>query len=208
MHTLRAALSLPALVVACCAAGACARAPAPSVRVEARRLDGPRPPQLVLRCHADGLKPPVKLQWRFSAGVRQIGAGAPTDEAVALAQPPERGVAWAECAATGADGVVVRGSHSLSPLLIGAAPATAKPGELVTVHGGGFGPALGDGDGLWLVPRWGRALPADSSCKGAAWGETAVSACVPEAARGRTFALRVQTVDGLAIAPRPLVVAP
>ena len=171
-------------------------------------LDGPRPRQLVFRCRAQGLKPPVKYAWRFPAGVRQIGWGVATDEPFALEQPPDKGVAWAECTATGDDKVVVRASHSMAPLAIRAAPATAKVGELVTLHGSGFGPSPSAGDGIWLVPRWGRALAADTSCKGAAWSEVAVSACVPAAARGAAWQLRVQTSDELAQAPRPLVVAP
>ncbi len=188
-----------------CAAGACARTP--SVRVEGHRLDGPRPPQWVLRCRADGLKPPVKYQWRFPSGVKQIGWGSLQDEPNELVQPPEGPPTWAECAATGADGVVVRASHSLVPLLVSAAPATAKAGELIVVRGAGFGPSPSGGDGIWLVPAWGPALPA-ASCKGAAWSEAAVSACVPPAARGRTWQLRVQSNEELAIAPKPLVVAP
>jgi len=175
--------------------------------VEAHRLDGPRPPQWVLRCRAAGLKAPVTYHWRFPAGVKQIGWGAPQDEPDELVQPPPSPPTWAECAATGADGVVLRAAHSLVPIAVSAAPATAKAGELITVRGAGFGPAPSGGDGIWLVPAWGAALPADN-CKGAAWGEAAVSACVPAAARGRTFELRVQSNEELAIAPRPLVVAP
>ena len=188
-----------------CAAGACARTP--SVRIEGHALDGPRPPQWVLRCRADGLKPPVKYQWRFPSGVKQIGWGSLQDEANELVLPPENAATWAECAATGSDGVAVRATHSLVPLSVSAAPATAKVGELVVVRGAGFGPSPSEGDGIWLVPPWGAALPADN-CKGAAWGEAAISACVPAAARGRAFQLRVQAKEQLAIAPRPLVVAP
>jgi hypothetical protein len=177
------------------------------VRVEAHRLDGPRPPQWVLRCRADGLEPPVKYQWRFPAGVKQIGWGSLQDEANELVQPPDKPAAWGECTATGSDGVAVRVSHSLVPLAVSAAPVTAKAGELITVRGAGFGPSASGEDGIWLVPPWGRALRA-VDCKGAAWSEAAVSACVPAGARGRTFALRVQSNESLALAPKPLVVAP
>ncbi|MCU1283187.1 MAG: hypothetical protein JWM53_6733, partial [bacterium] len=68
---LRAALLLNLILVA----GGCSRTPV--VRVEAHRLEGPRPPQVSLRCRAEGLKPPVKYQWRFPAGVKQIGWGVP-----------------------------------------------------------------------------------------------------------------------------------
>ena len=133
----------------------------------------------------------------------------PSDEPTALVQPPELGASWAECAATGADKVVARAAHSLTPLAITAAPATAKVGELVTVRGSGFGPAPAGGDGIWLVPPGrGTARPADAACKGAAWSDAVVSACVPSSARGAGWQLRVQVGDELALAPRQLMVAP
>ena len=149
----------------------------------------------------------MKYQWRFPAGVKQIGWGALQDEPNELVQPPDSPATWAECTATGDDGVVARATHSLVPLTVSVASTIAKVGELITARGTGFGPSPSGADGIWLVPAWGAALPADP-CKGAAWGETAVSACVPAAARGRTWQLRVQSNEQLAIAPKPLVVAP
>ncbi|MGZ3440786.1 MAG: hypothetical protein ACXVDD_14785 [Polyangia bacterium] len=205
MHMLRAAL-FSHLLLTTLVAGGCSRTP--SVRVEARRLDGPRPPQVSLRCRATGLKPPVKYQWRFPAGVRQIGWGVPQDEPTELVEPPASGVAWAECAATGDDKKTVRATHSLAPLAVSAAPARAKVGELVTVRGSGFGPSPNEGDGIWLVPRFGAARAADVACKGASWSEVALSACVPPSARGASWQLRVQAAGELAVAAQPLVVAP
>ncbi|HEY2747004.1 MAG TPA: hypothetical protein VGL86_20415 [Polyangia bacterium] len=204
MHSLRSAL-FPILVAACCVAGACTRVP--SVRVEAHAVEGTRPTLWALRCFADGLPPPVKLSWRLSPGAKPV-AGAPQDEPVDFVQPPGRDVAWAECAATGADNKTVRATHSLVAIAVNAAPAAAKAGALVTVRGSGFGPWANADDRLWLVPPWGRAFAADSSCKGAAWTDAAVTACVPAAARGKSWQLRVQAADTLAIAPKPLVVAP
>jgi hypothetical protein len=178
------------------------------VHVEAHALDGTRPAQWVFRCRADGLKPPVKYQWRFPAGTKQIGWGVPQDEPYELVQPPEAVAAWGECTATGDDKKSARAAHATVPLSVTAAPATAKVGELITVHGAGFGPASAGEDGIWLVPAWGAAVIADASCKGAAWSPAAVSACVPPAARGRTFGVRVQANEELAPAPKPLVVAP
>ena len=192
------------LLAACLFAGACARVP--SVRVEAHAVEGTRPTLWALRCFADGLKPPVKLEWKLSAGVKPV-AGGPQNEPVDFVQPPGNS-AWAECAATGADGKVARATHALAPIALTAAPATAKPGELITVRGAGFGPSPNADDQVWLVPPFGRAFAADASCKGAAWSDTLVSACVPAAARGRTWQLRVQAADTLAIAPKPLTVAP
>jgi len=178
------------------------------VRVEAHALDGPRPPQWVFRCRADGLKPPVKYQWHFPPGVKQIGWGVPQDEPFELVQPPENApAAWGECTATGDDKRSARAVHAMVPLAISAAPVTAKVGELITVRGSGFGPSSSGEDGIWLVPAWGAAIVADSSCKGATWTPTSVSACVPPAARGRTFAVRVQVNEELASAKTPVVVA-
>jgi hypothetical protein len=162
----------------------------------------------VLRCRADGLKPPVKYQWRFPAGVKQIGWGVPQDEPDELVQPPETSASWGECSATGDDKVVLRATHSLVVLSVSAAPATAKVGERITVRGTGFGPSPSGSDGIWLVPAWGVAIAADAACKGASWAEGAITACVPPAARGRTLEVRVQASEELAIAPKPLVVAP
>jgi hypothetical protein len=163
----------------------------------------------VLRCRAEGFKSPVKYQWRFPAGVKQIGWGALQDEPTELVQPPEAGPpSWGECTATGDDKVTLHATHALVPLSVTAAPVTAKAGELITVRGAGFGPSPAGADGLWLVPAWGRAIAADPTCKGATWGAAAVSACVPASARGRTVALRVQVNEELATAPKPLVVAP
>lgn len=202
---LRSALRLSLFIAAAGLAGACSRAP--SLRVEAHALDGTRPPQWVLRCETQNFKGPVKVQWRFPAGVKQIGWGTPQDEPTELVQPPETTASWGECTATGADGVVLRASHSMVPISISAAPATAKVGELFVVRGAGFGPSPSGEDGIWLVPPRGAAIAADN-CKGASWGEAAVSACVPAAARGRTWLVRVQSNETLATAQKPLVVAP
>lgn len=162
----------------------------------------------MLRCRADGLTPPVKYQWRFPAGVKQIGWGAPQDEPTELVQPSDPASSWGECTATGDDKQALRAAHAMAPLSVTAAPARAKVGELVTVRGTGFGPAPSGSDGIWLVPRWGAAIAADAACKGAAWSPTAVTACVPAAARGRSVSLRVQVNEELAAAARPLSVAP
>lgn len=202
---MRSAL-LHTFVAACCVAGACARAP--SVRVEAHPVDGTRPPEWALRCLYEGFVPPVKTQWKFPSGVKQIGWGVPQDEPIELVQPPERQPTWAQCTVTGADGTSTHAVHSLVPIAIGAAPTTAKVGELLIVRGAGFGSEPNHGDGLYLVPSWGRALVADATCKGASWSDATVSACVPPAARGRTLSVRVQSAETLAVAPKPLVVAP
>jgi hypothetical protein len=202
---LRAAL-LPQLLFLALLASACSRAPV--VRVEAHRLDGPRPPQVALRCRVEGGKAPLKYQWRFAAGVKQIGWTPPSDEPVVLVQAAEPVAGWAECAATIDDKLILRAAHSLAPLTVSAAPATAKVGELVTVRGSGFGPSPGGGDGIWLVPSRGAARLADHACKGATWADAAISACVPASARGAAWQLRVQSGGELAGAPKPLTVAP
>jgi hypothetical protein len=200
---MRAALALSVVVL-----GGCARPPA--VHVSVRRLDGPRPPEVVLRCHADGLKPPIKYQWHLGPLAKQVGWSAPTDEPALLAQIPEApppGSVWAECVATGDDHVTVRASRALVPAAIAAAPTRARPGELVTVRGSGFGPTRNLDDAIYFVPAWGAARAADHACKGASWSDGVVSACVPRDLAPGPWELRVQVGGELAIARAPVGVA-
>lgn len=175
------------------------------MHVEAHPLDGTRPQLWFCRCRAEGLKAPVKYQWRFAPGLKPVANG-PQDEPFALVQPGLAG--WVECTATGDDKVSARAAHATLPLTVSAAPVAAKVGELITVRGVGLAPTAANEDGIWLVPARGAAIVADSSCKGASWTPLAVSACVPAAARGRTFAVRLQANEELASAAKPLVVAP
>lgn len=185
---------------------ACTRTP--SVRVEARRLDGPRPPQVALRCRATGLPGPIKYAWRFAAGVKTLGWSVPTDEPVALVQLPDpvSTPVWAECAATGDNGVVARAAHALTPPVIAVASTKARAGEVVTARGSGFGPSRNDDDALWFVPSWGRARAADHACKGATWSDTSVSACLPPSLPPGRWQLRVQAGGELATAAAPVEV--
>ena len=184
----------------------------PSARITQRRLDGPRPAQAIIRCVVDGrLKPPVKIKWQLQPDVKQIGWGVPSDdEAELLVQIPDRPPAWAACTAWGSDGVTVKAERALTMPTIAAAPEKVKAGERVTVAGSGFGRARGDGDGVYLVPAWGAARPLDHACKGAAWTDTSITACLPPSLAASLPAgpleLRVQAADELARAPRPLVV--
>jgi hypothetical protein len=192
---MRAAPILTAIFVA-----ACARPPAAHISV--RRLDGPRPPQVAARCRVDGLKPPIKYQWRFAPGAKQIAWGVPSDEPAALVQLPDAGAAWAECVATGEGDVTVRAGASLIAPSIASAPASVKVGDVVTVRGAGFGPSRNEDDALWFVPAFGAARAADHACKRASWSDTAVSACVPPL-DGGPWQLRVQAADALALATSP-----
>src|SRR5260370_17929758 len=56
----------------------------PSARISERRLDGPRPPQAIIRCETDGLKAPIKIAWKLPAEVKQIGVGVPAGARIAL----------------------------------------------------------------------------------------------------------------------------
>lgn len=179
----------------------------PSAHIEARRLDGPRPPQVVAHCVVAGLAPPVTYKWRVPATVKPIGWSPPLDEPWLLVQIPEGAAptgAWAECTAVGADKAGVRTARSLVPPQISSAPTKAKAGELVTVRGGGFGPTRETGDGLWLVPPRGAAVAADHACKGASWAEGVITACVPKTLAPGAWQLRVSAGGELAIAPVPL----
>ena len=118
---------------------------------------------------------------------RSSAGGVPADEANELVQPPERPASWAECsghrrrrrrrarhararAAGGDDGADDgerrRARHRARRRLRSLGRGRRRP-----LAGAGFGRSL-------------RAV----DCKGAAWSETAVAACVPAAARGRTLA--------------------
>lgn len=193
---MRAAPLFTAICLAACA-------PTPSARISVRRLDGPRPPQLWARCRADGLKPPIKYQWRLAPGVKPIGWGPPADEPTVFVQLPDGAGSWVECAASGEGGVTARAAASLVPPAIRSAPAAVKAGDVVTLSGVGFGPSRNDDDALWFVPAFGAARAADHACKRASWSDTAVSACVPPALDAGPWQLRVQASGALALAPAP-----
>ncbi len=206
-------LPLSPLLIAVSLGGlGCSRVP--TARVSVRRLEGPRPPQVVARCVVAGLGRPVQYQWKLAPGLRGVGWNVPTNEATILVQLPENAaaVAWAECTASsgqdeGKSKRVVKATAALVPPRIAGAPKTAKPRELVSVRGGGFGPVRGDGDGLYFVSLGGEVRAADRDCAGAAWSDSAVSACVPPSLAPGSWQLRVQAGDELALAPTPLVIA-
>ncbi|HEX4460401.1 MAG TPA: hypothetical protein VIA18_20630 [Polyangia bacterium] len=195
------------------AAFGCSRVP--TARVAVRRLEGPRPPQVVARCLVEGLPRPIQYQWKLAPGLHGVGWNPPLNEATVLVQLPTNAdsgaVAWAECSATGGDDKakrVVKATAALVPPRIASAPKSAKPRELVTVRGNGFGPTRGDGDGLYFVSPRGDVHAADGNCAGATWADSAVSACVPASlAPGSRWQLRVQAGDELALTAAPLVVA-
>src|SRR3989442_917136 len=73
---------------------------------------------------------------------------------------------------------------------------------------GGCGPPRGEGAGGWLGPPRGEGRAADHACKGGAWSDTAVSACLPPSLPTGVWQLRVQSGGELASAATPLRVAP
>jgi hypothetical protein len=187
----------------------CSRAPAAHISV--RRLEGPRPPQVLARCRVEGLARPIQYQWKLAPGVRAVGWNAPLTEATVLVQLADNtsGNAWAECSATGGDQRTARATASLVPPRIAGAPikTTARPGELVAVRGGGFGPVRSDGDGLYFVSPRGDVHAADRGCAGASWSDAVVSACVPPSLAAGSWQLRVQAGEELALLATPLVVS-
>jgi hypothetical protein len=198
----------PALMLSALLLGGCTRTPL--AHISQRRLDGPRPPQVMLRCRVSGLVPPIKYTWRFAPSLKQVGWNVPVDESVMLMTVPDAPMGqapWAECTAVGAGNVEVRASRALVSPAVTAAPLVARGGELINVRGSGFGPARNRDDAVWLVPAWGRARALDHACKGAVWTDSQVMACVPTSLTG-TWRLRVQAAGELAIAPMPVKVAP
>ena len=205
---------LPLLIGIFASALGCSRVP--TARVSVRRLEGPRPPQVVARCLVEGLARPIQYQWKLAPGLRGVGWNVPANEATILIQLPENvaAVTWAECTASegsdannGKSKRVVKATAALGPPRIASAPKAAKWRELVSVRGTGFGPVRGDGDGLYFVSARGDVRAADRGCAGAAWADALVSACVPPSLAPGSWQLRVQAGDELALAPAPLVVA-
>jgi hypothetical protein len=205
-------LLLPALLGASFIALGCSRAPA--AHIEVRRLEGPRPPQVLARCFVEGLARPVQYQWKLGPGVRTIGWNVPLTEPTVLVQLPDNAVGtWAECSASGGDKRGVRVTASLVPPRIASAPTSARSGALIAVRGSGFGPVRGDRgadgnrDSLYFVSPRGAVHAADHGCAGAAWSDALVSACVPPALTAGSWQLRVQAGGELALATAPLTIA-
>ena len=67
--------------------GGCAQPP--SAHIEVRRLAGPRPAQVALRCAAEGVRGPRELRWKLAPGVRVVGGNVPQDEPQLLVTLPE-----------------------------------------------------------------------------------------------------------------------
>jgi hypothetical protein len=154
--------------------------------------------------------PPVKIAWKLANNVTQVGFGVPSaDERALLVQLPDSG-AWARCTATGKTGPGVTAERSLNPPLIINAPTKLKLGdkvpEKVMLQGRGFGPTRGPDDAVYLVPGWGAAQALDHQCKGAAWSDSSITACLPASVPAGPFELRVQAGDELALAAAPVVV--
>jgi hypothetical protein len=197
--------------------GGCAQPP--SAHIAARRLTGPRPAQVALRCDAVGVRGPREVRWKLAPGVRVVGGNVPQDEPqllVTLPEPlPPAGV-WAECtiaaagAAAGSQGAILaRATRSLVPPRIAQVmPLQTRANglhELVTLRGYGFSPIRGNQNAIYFVAGR-KAIAADHGCAGATWSDQAVSACVPAAVTAGEWQVRLQTDDALALAPAPLVV--
>jgi hypothetical protein len=156
---------------------------APRARIAVERLPGTRPELVVLRCQALGLKKP-HYDWTFGASVHQVGWGAPRDEAalfVSLDKGPPA-LLSVSCRASEEKeqgGRSVDAATSLAPIVFKSATAPKRIGELVVVEGSGFGGKPLDGDALWLIPPRGDRLALDHGCKGAAWTDAKITACLP-----------------------------
>jgi hypothetical protein len=181
----------------------------PSARITQEKLDGPRPTQVLVRCLADGLKPPVRIAWQMQRDVKQIGWGVPSeDEPALLVQVPDReGGAWVSCVAFDARGNFAKAARSVIAPSVASAPAKVKPGDVVTLRGAGFGPARGADDAVFVVPPWGATTRLDHACKQAAWNDGVIVACAPPSLATGNYELRVQAGGSLARAPAPIVVA-
>ena len=176
-------------------------------------VDGPRPPQWAAalpRRRAEGAGEVCSGASR--AGVKQIGWGVPQrrgDRAGAAARA-RRHLGRVRGHRRRRRHRCARRTRSAPIAIARRAGDGARSGELITVRGGGFGPSANARRRRVARAAVGpRASPPMHACKGAAWSDAVVSACVPAAARGRSWQLRVQVGgDARRGAPKPLVVAP
>jgi hypothetical protein len=186
---------------------ACSPSP-PTVKVVVRRLDGPRPPQILSRCITEGYEGRLSYHWRFPKEAHPVGVAADEDTILLLIpEPPYSITPWVECTVTDSRQRHGKASGALMPAEITSAPARAKTSELITVRGSGFGPERNGDEGIWFVPAagaFGRSRLADHDCKGAAWSDTSVSACVPPSLAPGAWQLRLQATGALARASAPI----
>jgi hypothetical protein len=173
------------------------------VRLQLGRFEGTKPETVRVSCLAEGGRGALDYVWRLGPGVRAL-AGPPRGP-VAMIALHDRAPSFIECTAVDRTGnrraAVARfGAINIKAVL----PAATKGGGALTLDGGGFG-VRGPDDEVYLVPRSGPAVAADSTCPKAGWSETRIVACLPERAHG-PVEIRVQSGGRLAVAPgAPLV---
>jgi hypothetical protein len=168
----------------------------PRAWIDVERIEGTHPEWAILRCRTSGFKSRPRIAWKLPGGVRLTGAGQPLDEDALQVQLNDnlRSAEIVECTATSDKEAAAR--VALGPCKISAARIAA---ELLTVEGSGFSTPAG-GDEVWLVPARGRARRADHECKGGAWSDTRIVACLPRLGKG-AYQVRVQSAGRLVLGP-------
>ena len=170
----------------------------PRAWLEAERLEGTRPEWVILRCRISGFPARPRFSWKLPGGVRTT-SNQPMDESALLVQVNDnlRTAETVECTAgSEKDPPQASAQLSLGPLTPSAAKIAANQ---LTVDGSGFGAQAGD-DAVWLVPPRGRAVRADHACKGAAWSENHIVACLPALSQ-KSYQVRVQSGGRLGLGP-------
>jgi hypothetical protein len=178
---------LPLVLAAGCAGDA-----APELWIETARLLGGRGEHVQVRCRTSGLVEPIVYSWAPGPAVGVAMSG-PRDGAALLVTVPasaQPAQAFIGCTAVDANNRKLQRQISLAPVTISAARAE---GRVLTVEGSGFGASRAPEDAVWLIPHGGAARAADHGCKGAAWSDARIVACVPP---GR-FEVRVQSAGRL-----------
>jgi hypothetical protein len=166
------------VVAAACALAGCAR----RARIEITPVSGAKPPTAILRCRTTG-PAAARFTWELGKAVRPIGTG-PRDQAALLVQWTAGGPSaqlGITCTAEDADGRKLSAGTSLARIDVTRASVA---GGVVTVEGAGLGAPVGDEDGVWLLQK-GRALRADTACKGSSWDDKKIVACAPLGVSGR-----------------------
>jgi hypothetical protein len=172
------------------------RAPRASLQVE--RYGG-KPEMVLLRCRVSGVSHP-RYEWTIGNALHTVGWSPPRDQPALLvtldakAQPPALA---ASCRATGDDGVIAEAATELAPISVRTVTPPKRPGEPLSVEGGGFGANRGADDALWLRPEGGARVAADHACKGASWSDGKILACLPPGMNGR-IDVRVESGGRLA----------
>jgi hypothetical protein len=178
------------------------RGPA-TATVEIDRFEGTRPEYVRATCLTRGGEAPFTYQWRLGPQVGWLGLRSRGPVAMVQVADANKPGSFVECTATDAQGQHAVAVRRFQPMVVtGVSAPEPAAGAVFTVSGAGFGPTLGPGDGVYLLPSRSRGVRADHACPRARWLDTAIVACLP---RGPAGKVRVRVQSGGRLATAPLV---